>query len=64
MHEIPGIIAITPKGGKAERAAACAPRVEAGNVYLPRPTAPNGRRVPVITDLECEWVSAHVISAW
>ena len=46
MHEIPGIIAITPKGGKAERAAACAPRVEAGNVYLPRPTAPNGRRVP------------------
>ena len=45
-HEIPGIIAITPKGGKAERAAACAPRVEAGNVYLPRPTAPNGRRVP------------------
>ena len=46
MHEIPGIIAITPKGGKTERAAACAPRVEAGNVYLPRPTAPNGRRVP------------------
>ena len=45
-HTIPGIIAVTPKGGKVERAAACAPRVEAGNVYLPRPTGPDGRRIP------------------
>ena len=29
-----------------QRAVACVPRVEAGNVYLPRPTAPNGRRIP------------------
>ena len=42
-HEIPGIIAVQPQGDKVQRATACAPRVEAGNVYLPRPT---GRRLP------------------
>ena len=45
-HEIPGIIAVRPQGDKMQRAVACVPRVEAGNVYLPRPTAPNGRRIP------------------
>ena len=45
-HEIPGIIPVKPNGGKEQRAAACLPRVEAGNVHLPRPTAPNGRRIP------------------
>lgn len=45
-HEIPGIIAVTPQGSKVQRAVACVPRVEAGNVYLPKPTAPNGRRIP------------------
>ena len=45
-HEIPGIIAVQPQGDKVQRATACAPRVEAGNVYLPRPTGPNGRRLP------------------
>lgn len=45
-HEIRGIIPVKPKGGKFERASACAPAIEAGNVYLPRPTAPNGRRIP------------------
>ena len=43
-HEIPGIIAVSPQGDKMQRAVACVPRVEAGNVYLPRPTAPTGRR--------------------
>ena len=45
-HEIPGIIAVQPQGDKVQRATACAPRVEAGNVYLPRPTGPTGRRLP------------------
>ena len=45
-HEIPGIIPVKPDGDKVHRATACAPRVEAGNVYLPRPTSPNGPRVP------------------
>jgi predicted phage terminase large subunit-like protein len=34
-REIPGILAIDPQGGKESRAAAVAPTIEAGNVYLP-----------------------------
>jgi predicted phage terminase large subunit-like protein len=34
-REISGIIAVTPKGGKAARAAAVSATCEAGNVYLP-----------------------------
>ena len=45
-HEIGGIIAVKPEGGKLARASASEPRVEAGNVYLPSPTAPNGARIP------------------
>jgi predicted phage terminase large subunit-like protein len=41
-HEIRGVIAVTPEGGKYSRAAAAEPTVEAGNVYLPRPTMPSG----------------------
>ena len=37
QHEIPGILAVTPEGGKVARAAAVSPLVEAGNVYLPHP---------------------------
>ena len=54
-HEIRGIIPVKPKGGKFERASACAPAIEAGNVYLPRPTAPNGRRIP-----ERAWVDDFI----
>lgn len=36
-HEIVGIIAVNPEGGKVSRAAAASPLVEAGNVYLPHP---------------------------
>lgn len=32
--ELPGVIAVTPEGGKEARAAAVSPQVEAGNVYL------------------------------
>ena len=46
-REIGGIIAVTPQGGKYARASACEPRVEAGNVHLPCPTAPNGTPIPV-----------------
>ncbi len=37
-HEIPGIVAVTPQGGKASRANAVIPYVQAGNVYIPNPT--------------------------
>jgi predicted phage terminase large subunit-like protein len=37
QHEIPGIIAVNPIGGKIARAQAVTPRIEAGNVYLPHP---------------------------
>jgi predicted phage terminase large subunit-like protein len=45
-HDVAGLVAVEPEGGKYSRAAACEPRVEAGNVYLPRPTALNGRAIP------------------
>lgn len=35
QHEISGIIAVEPEGGKESRANAVAPQIEAGNVYLP-----------------------------
>ncbi len=35
QHEIPGLIAVEPQGGKEARAHAASPQVEAGNVYLP-----------------------------
>lgn len=34
-HEVPGLIAVTPEGGKVSRAQAVSPEIEAGNVYLP-----------------------------
>ena len=46
---------MTPEGGKYARASACEPKVEAGNVYLPDPTAPNGRSIP-----ERAWVHDFV----
>ena len=55
-HEIAGIIAVSPQGDKMQRAVACVPRVEAGNVYLPRPTAPNGRRIR-----ERSWVDDFIL---
>lgn len=40
-REIPGLVAVTPEGGKVSRAYASTPFIEAGNVYLPHPyTAP------------------------
>lgn len=35
QHEIAGILAVNPEGGKEARAAAVQPQVESGNVYLP-----------------------------
>ena len=37
-HEIPGLLPVSPQGGKIARAAAISPLVEAGNVYLPHPS--------------------------
>ena len=37
QHEISGVIAVNPEGGKESRASAVAPGVESGNVYLPHP---------------------------
>jgi predicted phage terminase large subunit-like protein len=36
-YEIPGLLPITPQGGKVARAHAVSPLIEAGNVYLPHP---------------------------
>ncbi len=45
-REISGIIPVMPTGGKIERAAACAPMIESGHVFLPRPATPNGQPIP------------------
>jgi predicted phage terminase large subunit-like protein len=37
-HEIAGLIAVNPDGGKVARAQAVSPQCESGNVYLPHPT--------------------------
>jgi len=37
QHQIAGIMAVNPEGGKVARAAAVSPWIEAGNVYLPHP---------------------------
>lgn len=37
-HQIPGLIAVNPEGGKEARAAAVSPEIEAGNVYIPDPS--------------------------
>lgn len=37
-HELPGLIPITPVGGKVSRAYAVTAVMEAGNVYIPHPT--------------------------
>jgi predicted phage terminase large subunit-like protein len=36
-HDVSGLIAVTPEGGKHARAQAVSPQVESGNVYLPHP---------------------------
>jgi predicted phage terminase large subunit-like protein len=36
-HQIPGLVAVVPDGGKVARAQAVSPQVESGNVYLPHP---------------------------
>lgn len=38
-HEMPGIIGVTPRGGKAARVHAVSSAIESGNVYLPRGAA-------------------------
>lgn len=38
QHELSGLIAVNPEGGKEARAHAVSPQIEAGNVYLPDPT--------------------------
>ena len=37
QHDVAGLIAVTPEGGKIARAHAVSPMVEAGNVHLPHP---------------------------
>jgi predicted phage terminase large subunit-like protein len=56
LHDaIPGILAVTPEGGKLSRAAASQAQVEAGQVFLPNPRFPDGRLRP-----ECAWVEDFV----
>jgi predicted phage terminase large subunit-like protein len=37
QHDLPGLIAVNPEGGKVARANAVSPQFESGNVYLPHP---------------------------
>ena len=37
QHEVSGLIAVNPQGGKIARAQAVSPQCESGNVYLPHP---------------------------
>lgn len=37
QHEVAGLIAVNPEGGKEARAQAVSPEIESGNVYLPHP---------------------------
>jgi len=37
QHDVAGLIAVNPEGGKIARAHAVSPQVESGNVYLPHP---------------------------
>ncbi len=37
-HQLSGLVAIVPDGGKTARAQAASPQVESGNVYLPHPS--------------------------
>ena len=37
QHDLSGLIAVTPEGGKIARAQAVCPQIESGNVYLPHP---------------------------
>ena len=62
-HRIPGIIAVSPEGGKLARAHAAQPRVEAGNVYLPHPR-PHGTLCPRAGMGRGLLVSAHRVPAW
>jgi predicted phage terminase large subunit-like protein len=36
-HEIPGMLAVEPAGGKVARASAVSAQIESGNIYLPHP---------------------------
>src|SRR5262249_5743487 len=42
QHEIEGLIAVNPEGGKESRGHAGSPQIEAGNVYLPDATLAGG----------------------
>ncbi len=48
--QIPGIIAVRPKGTKINRAQAVSPQIEAGNIYLPDPSM-----APWVHDYLEEW---------
>lgn len=50
--EIGGIVPINPRGTKEARANAIAPDIEAGNVYLPRPSI-----APWVNEYVEEWAS-------
>lgn len=47
LHQrVRGLLAVRPEGGKVARASAVQPQVEAGQVYLPRPSPTDGRVRP------------------
>jgi predicted phage terminase large subunit-like protein len=56
--EIPGILAVEPKGGKIARAYAAQPTLKSGNVYLPNPVDPRTGKLI----LERAWVKTFIAS--
>jgi predicted phage terminase large subunit-like protein len=46
QQQIPGLIGVTPLGGKLARAQAASATVEAGNLWLPNPYTPRGQLIP------------------
>ena len=56
-RHVPGIIGVTPEGGKLARARAAQPLLEASNIWLPNPR-PHGRTIP-----ERAWVDDFLTSA-
>jgi len=51
-NELPGVIPVSPQGGKSSRMYAVAALFESGNVYVPDPT-----RAPWLGEVVEEWVS-------
>jgi predicted phage terminase large subunit-like protein len=58
-HEIPGIVAVRPKGDKVQRTFAVTPAIEAGNVFVPG--APSADQLSCDAALTPGWVQDFLV---